>query len=75
MQNSYTLAQMEAAINYWRARSPSQGEEMRLCAQASALAEPYALMIFNTQPTIELSALPPAAQQALADWHQALERA
>lgn len=75
MQNSYTLAQMEAAINYWRAHTPSQGEEMRLCAQASALAEPYALMIFNAQPTIELSALPSAAQQALADWHQALERA
>ncbi|CAM5483212.1 hypothetical protein ECAE60S_03252 [Eoetvoesiella caeni] len=75
MQNSYTLAQMEAAINYWRTRSPSQGEEMRLCPQAGALAEPYALMIFNGQPAIELSALPPAARQALEDWHQALGHA
>lgn len=74
MQNSYTLAQMEAAINYWRARAPSQGEEMRLCAQANALAEPYALMIINAQSAIELSALQPAAQQALADWLQALGR-
>ncbi|TAL79733.1 MAG: DUF3717 domain-containing protein [Burkholderiaceae bacterium] len=71
MQNTYTLADMEAAINYWRARLPSQSEAMCLCAQASALAEPYALMIFNAQRTIALADLPPAAQQALNEWHEA----
>jgi len=71
MQNSYTLADLEAAINYWRARLPSQGEALCLCAPASALAEPYALMIFNARPAIERHELSPDALEALAEWHRA----
>jgi len=71
MQNSYTLADLETAINYWRARLPSQGEALCLCDQASALAEPYALMIFNARPAIEQNELSPAALEALAEWHRA----
>ena len=71
MQNSYTLADLEAAINYWRARLPSQGEALCLCAEASALAEPYALMIFNAQSAIEQRELSSAALEALAQWHRA----
>lgn len=45
MQTPITLAELESAINFWRQRSsPSMGEELRLCAEASALATPYALM-------------------------------
>ncbi|MEO6984569.1 MAG: DUF3717 domain-containing protein [Paralcaligenes sp.] len=68
MKTSYTLAEMESAINYWRVRSPSAGEELCLCPQASALAEPYALMIFNAQREVASDALNEAAKGALAAW-------
>lgn len=47
MDTPITLPELEQAINYWRHRAPSQGDESRLCAQAAALATPYALMIIG----------------------------
>lgn len=70
MKSAYSLAQLEAAINYWRTRSPSQGEELSLCPQASALAESYALLIFNKQRDLDSAALTPAAQAALDTWYE-----
>ncbi len=70
MKTSYTLAELESAINYWRARSPSAGEELCLCPQASALAEPYALMIFNAQREVASDALDEAAKGALEAWEE-----
>ncbi len=69
MKSLYTLTDLEAAINFWRNRIPSQGEEQALCPQASALAEPYALMIFNAQHEIAADTLGHEAQAALHDWH------
>ncbi|MGE8510503.1 MAG: DUF3717 domain-containing protein, partial [Paraburkholderia terricola] len=37
-----TIHELEAAINFWRARSPSSGDELVLCKEASALSKPYA---------------------------------
>jgi len=45
MPTLLTLTELESAINFWRQRSPSVGEELRLCSEASSLATPYALMI------------------------------
>jgi len=56
---------LEAAINYWRTRSPSHGDEMSLCAQASALSKPYALMIVQRRTTLSVSELDPFALDAL----------
>ncbi len=70
MKTSYTLAELESAINYWRARSPSVGEELCLCREASALAEPYALMIFNAQREVSSDALAGAARDALKAWEE-----
>ncbi|MEY3739788.1 MAG: hypothetical protein RLZZ192_464 [Pseudomonadota bacterium] len=33
MQDTITLPELEAAINFWRQRSPSVGEELRLCVR------------------------------------------
>lgn len=66
MKPSYTITELESAINYWRNRTPSTGEEQSLCPQASALAEAYALMIINTLPEIQWEDLKPGAQSALA---------
>ena len=66
-----TLPQIEAAINYWRNREPSQGEESRLCPAAAALAAPYALMIIGHRHDIGAEELPPAALAAYLDWRAA----
>jgi hypothetical protein len=45
VMSEITINELEAAINFWRARSPSEGDELVLCKEASALSKPYALMI------------------------------
>lgn len=72
MKSSFSLAELEAAINYWRARSPSAGEELALCPQAAALAEPYALMILYGNSQIEVSELEESAREALMAWQDSL---
>jgi hypothetical protein len=47
-----SIHELEAAINFWRARSPSSGDELVLCKEASALSKPYALMIVQRQQTL-----------------------
>jgi hypothetical protein len=68
MQSFITLPEIESAINFWRQRSPSIGEELRLCQQASSLATPYALMIIERKSQIEISTMSEKAQAALRDW-------
>jgi len=65
-----SITLLEAAINYWRAQSPSQGDELRLCAQASALSKPYALMIVQRRTTLTLGELEPFALKALEAYEQ-----
>lgn len=71
MPRSYSLPELEAAINYWRNRSPSQGEELALCGQAAALAEPYALLIFESKNEVLAETLSAEARQALDEWEAA----
>jgi hypothetical protein len=59
-----TITEMESAINYWRGRSPSVGDELRLCPEASALSRPYARMIVEQRSRLAVSELDGAAQQA-----------
>ena len=68
MQETITLPELEAAINFWRQRSPSIGEELRLCAQASSLATPYALMIIQRRAQMRVNDMPEKAQAALTEW-------
>lgn len=70
MKTLCTLAELEAAINYWRTRSPSVGDELTLCPQASALAEPYALMIMEGKREIALDSLDAKTRDALLDWQK-----
>ena len=60
-----TIQELEAAINYWRAQSPAEGEELRLCVEATALAKPYALMIIQGAQRMPMDVLDPAAQAAI----------
>lgn len=71
MTATCSIIEMEAAINYWRARSPSSGEELALCPQAAALAQTYARMIIQHLDSVHVTEMSPAARQALADWRAA----
>ncbi len=71
MPTFLTLTELESAINFWRQRSPSVGEELRLCPEASSLATPYALMIIERRKEIALADLSERAQTAIASWYDA----
>jgi hypothetical protein len=59
-----TINELEAAINFWRARSPSSGEERCLCKEVSALSKPYALLIVQCRTSLSLEALESVAREA-----------
>ena len=52
-----SIQELEAAINFWRDRSPSAGESLELCKEASILAKPYALMIIQSSQRVLLEGL------------------
>ena len=52
-----SIQELEAAINYWRNRSPAKGDELSLCAEASLLAKAYALMIIQGAQRIPVDVL------------------
>lgn len=59
-----TINELEAAINFWRSRSPSSGDELSLCKEASALSKPYALMIVQRRTSLPSDGLEPGARAA-----------
>ncbi|MBC7414280.1 MAG: DUF3717 domain-containing protein [Herminiimonas sp.] len=65
-----TLPELEQAINHWRILHPSRGEERALSVEVNALANVYALMIFEQCRTVELETIEPQARQLLLDWLQ-----
>jgi hypothetical protein len=60
-----TIQELEAAINYWRNQSQASGDALELCAEASALAGPYAMMIVQGSARIPLDVLDDSARSAL----------
>lgn len=74
MQSLITLSEIESAINFWRQRSPSVGEELRLCREASSLATPYARMIIERRQSLPVAELSDHAQQAFREWQAALSK-
>lgn len=67
-----TIQELEAAINYWRSQSPSEGDELRLCAEASALAKTYALMIVQGAQRVLVDVLDDAARLAIQQFQKPL---
>lgn len=59
-----SIHELEAAINFWRARSPSSGDELKLCQEANALSKPYALLIVQRRNALAPDGLEPAAREA-----------
>jgi hypothetical protein len=64
VMSDITIHELEAAINFWRARSPSSGDELVLCKEASALSKPYALMIVQRRNALPPEGLDETAREA-----------
>ncbi|MFX1767991.1 DUF3717 domain-containing protein [Paraburkholderia sp. A1RI-2L] len=62
---TYTIEQLETAINIWRARTASDSDAL-LCKPARLLAEPYALAIIEHRDTIDAAMLTAEQLDALA---------
>ncbi|HTK01457.1 MAG TPA: DUF3717 domain-containing protein [Bordetella sp.] len=75
MDTVIPITRLEDAINYWRNRFPATGEESRLCAQASALATPYAMMILTGRRDIPAVELDESARAAFTAWEAAVNQA
>lgn len=69
--DAMSLTELERAINFWRKRHPSTGEEQRLCPEANALAEPYAIAIVTHRMTLQPGDFNDTARAALAAWYDA----
>ncbi len=64
IMSDISIHDLEAAINFWRARSPSSGDELKLCEEANALSKPYALLIVQRESALQLEGLDPKARKA-----------
>ncbi len=62
------ITDLEAAINFWRARKPSP-DGVALPAELRALAEVYALMVFRREDQADEHALPAGAYAAWKTWY------
>ena len=68
-----TLPELEEAINYWRRMRPSTGEERALSSEVNALADAYALMIFERKRSWPLSSLGEEARSLIEAWRKSAE--
>jgi uncharacterized protein len=62
------ITDIEAAINFWRARQPSP-DGVTLCAELRALAEVYALMVYYRQDEADEDSFPAKALTAWGAWY------
>ncbi len=62
------ITDIEAAINWWRQRSPSP-DGISACPEVRALAEVYALMVYFRESLCDESSMPDRARQAWLGWY------
>jgi uncharacterized protein len=62
------LADLEAAINWWRERQPSP-DGISACTEVRVLAEVYARLVYFRRIEVAVGALPIAALQAWLSWY------
>jgi predicted Fe-S protein YdhL (DUF1289 family) len=62
------ITDIEAAINWWRERSPSP-DGLRACGEVLALAEVYALMVYHHEHDLDEAGLQRLARDAWLAWY------
>lgn len=65
------ITDIEAAINYWRATSPSP-DGVTLAPPLRALAEVYALLVYYHEDEADESSMPPEAAAAWRTWYDTM---
>ncbi len=63
------ITDIEASVNYWRERSPSL-EGLFLAEEVRALAEVYALMVWQRQEEVDENEMPTPARRAWLAWYE-----
>lgn len=63
------LLDVEAAINWWRERSPSP-DGITACPEVRALAEVYALMVYYRENECDDASMPAKALEAWLVWYR-----
>ncbi len=66
--SSIHITDIEAAINFWRDKSPSP-DGVTLCPELRALAKVYALMVFHHEDEAAEAGFPKAAYEAWKAWY------
>ncbi|MBT9504402.1 MAG: DUF3717 domain-containing protein [Burkholderiaceae bacterium] len=61
------ITDIESAINWWRARLPSDG--LQACAEVLALAEVYGLMVYQRETQCDEDTMPLEAKEAWLRWY------
>ncbi len=69
MSSSIHITDIEAAINWWREKSPSP-DGIALAAPLRALAEVYALMVFHHEHECAEQGFPKKAWEAWQAWYE-----
>lgn len=62
------ITDIEAAINWWRARSPSP-DGITACREVLALAEVYALLVYYHEALADEATMPVTARAAWLAWY------
>ena len=62
------ITDIEAAINWWRDRSPSP-DGIAACAEVRALAEVYALLVYYREALCDERSMPAKARDAWLAWY------
>ncbi|MEH3085664.1 MAG: DUF3717 domain-containing protein [Xylophilus ampelinus] len=65
------IIDLEAAINFWRARAPSP-DGITLSPEVRALAGVYAAMVWQRAETLEPADMPAAAMDAWLAWYETM---
>ena len=63
------ITDIEAAINFWRSKSPSP-DGVTLAPELRALAEVYALMVYYHEDEADEFSMPPKAMAAWQVWYE-----
>ena len=62
------ITDIEAAINWWRTRSPSDG--LRACPEVLALAEVYGRLVYHRESACDEDGMPDPAKTAWLAWYR-----
>jgi predicted Fe-S protein YdhL (DUF1289 family) len=62
------ISDLEAAINWWRAQTPTL-DSQALSPQLAALAEVYGLLVYYHEQECDDTRMPEAARQAWLQWY------